>query len=200
MTCEKEENKMKKLSIILLIALVLLSVVSCKKDKSEEMIATYEEFVTVNEICDYVNRLASSETKIGDTITSVYVEKIVNAAYGSDITVKSATFTSGEYKTETSGNPRAYTNTYTVFVVSYKYTEGSDTTEKDGELTVDGTMVTSYPETRATSESTEENNVLTINKNKTYKMSYYWDYEAGYKSASVNGKDVEVRLLNADRT
>ncbi len=200
MTCEKEENEMKKLSIILLVVLVLLSVVSCKKDKSEDMIATYEEFVSVNEICDSVNRLANSQTKIGDSIETEYVGKIVNAAYGSDITVKSATFTSGEYKTETTENPRTYTDTYTVFVVSYKYTEGSDTTVKDGELTVDGTMVTSYPETRASAENTEENNVLTINKNKTYKMSYYWESKAGYKSASVNGKDVEVRLLNADRT
>ena len=129
----------------------------------------------------------------------------INTINGSDIKVTEITSQSGSV-TESAGEETSDVDAeYRDISITYKYTEGSDTTVKEGTLTVSGTYKHLYNATSASLSRALRGNEsvsydLTIN-GKQYKLSYYLDYTSnkGYTSASVNGKDVELRLLNASR-
>ena len=60
---------MKKVLIALLAVLLLLSFTSCEKDKSEEVIAAYEEFISVKDICEEANwMLVNVEVEKDNTV------------------------------------------------------------------------------------------------------------------------------------
>ena len=58
----RRNKKMKKVSIILLVLVMLLACVSCNKDKSGEMVATYEEFMNTYNSCYKVAKLLGDDT------------------------------------------------------------------------------------------------------------------------------------------
>jgi hypothetical protein len=186
---------MKKVLIALLAVLLLLSFTSCEKDKSEDVIAAYEEFISVNDICsDAARMLNNAEVVKDNTVYDYYIVSLVKAINGIDIEIKSNKITSGSKDSTSEGD--VDTNTYSDVVIEYTYTEGSDTTEKTGTLTVSGTYVSESPNIRAQAAYSDVSYELTINGTK-YKLSYYRDSYGKYERASVNGKDVEVRLLNS---
>ena len=186
---------MKKVLIALLAVLLLLSFTSCKKDKSEEVIAAYEEFVSVKDICsDAARMLNNVEVEKDNTVNESHIVSLVKAINGIDIEIKSNKITSGSKDSTSEGD--VHTTTYSDVVIEYTYTEGSDTTEKAGTLTVSGTYVSESPTKRAATAYSDVSYELTINGTK-YKLSYYRDSYGKYERASVNGKDVEVRLLNS---
>lgn len=189
---------MKKVLIILSIALMLVAFVSCNKDKSGEMVETYEEFVTGLAKCDAATRISSGyDTDTYEhTISKDYLQDAVNKINDSNITITSYSPTTFVRPQKTEGEKTTYT--YDNVSIKYKYTEGSDETEKDGTFTISGTKSITNYQPKALARDTEYSYNLTIN-GKAYKLSYYLNADGTYKSASVNGKNVELRLLNAPR-
>ena len=192
---------MKKLSIILLVLVMLLAFVSCDKDKSGEVVAVYEEFMNTYTTCYRVAKLLGD-----DTVSPISVENdenfvlTINTINNSDIKVTEITEQSGSVTESAGENTNDVDAEYKNISIKYKYTEGSDTTVKEGILTVSGTYKHQYNATsaslsRGTGSNESVSYVLTIN-GKQYKLSYFKDINKGYTTASVNGKDVELRLLN----
>ncbi len=188
---------MKKVLIILSVAIMLIASVSCEKDKSGEMVETYEEFMTALAKCNLATISNGYDEATNEcTISESYLQEAVNKINDSEITI-----TSGDAKfvrtEKTEGQKTTFT--YDNVSIKYKYTEGSDETEKDGTLTISGSYsITDYLP-RALARDTEYSYDLTVN-GKSYKLSYYLNADRTYKSASVNGKNVELRLLNAPAT
>lgn len=189
---------MKKVLIAMLAVLLLLSFTSCEKDKSEEVIAVYEEFITVNNICERTDRMLSGIAIDKDnTVNEGMLASLLRVLDGTDaeIHIKSNKISSGSKNSSTSEDGTT-TRTYSDVGIEYTYTEGSDSTVKSGTFSVDGTYVNKSPEIRAASAYKDASYEMTINGVK-YKLSYYRDYYGKYTRASVNGKDVEIRLLNS---
>ncbi len=188
---------MKKVLIILSVAIMLIASVSCEKDKSGEMVETYEEFMTALAKCNLATISNGYDEATNEcTISESYLQEAVNKINDSEITI-----TSGDAKfvrtEKTEGQKTTFT--YDNVSIKYKYTEGSDETPKDGTLTINGSYsITDYLP-RALARDTEYSYDLTVN-GKSYKLSYYLNADRTYKSASVNGKNVELRLLNAPAT
>ena len=187
---------MKKLVIVLLAAMLLFSLTSCK-DKSEEMIATYEEFcsvVTFGSDLKYV--LGMSDGNIND-VTTDNIATFVNYFSGSEIKVTSKSKQTGTVVKDQTEDKSKTTITWKDVVIDYKYTEGSDTTEKDGKLTVSGTYEWEDVSNRAVTAPTAYRYNYTINGT-SYSANYTID-SGVYTVASVNGKDVNRRILNAGK-
>ncbi len=188
---------MKKVLIILSVAIMLIASVSCEKDKSGEMVETYEEFMTALAKCNLATISNGYDEATNEcTISESYLQEAVNKINDSEITI-----TSGDAKfvrtEKTEGQKTTFT--YDNVSIKYKYTEGSDETPKDGTLTISGSYSITDYSTRALARDTEYSYDLTVN-GKSYKLSYYLNADRTYKSASVNGKNVELRLLNAPAT
>lgn len=194
---------MKKVSIIFLVLVMLLAFVSCDKDKSGEMVATYEEFMNTYNSCYKVAMLLGKKAVSPISVSNdENFALTINTINNSDIKVTEITEQSGSVTESAGENTNDVDAEYKNISIKYKYTEGSDTTVKEGILTVSGTYKHQYNATsaslsRGTGSNESVSYVLTIN-GKQYKLSYFKDINKGYTSASVNGKDVELRLLNAE--
>lgn len=164
---------MKKLSIVLLCALLAFSFVSCEKDKSGDMITNYENFMTgwigSSDTYNLFKQRLPSETgeanvDLKDTL--VYdVEDFVKSYLNNediDVSSDSVNFTEGKItgtKTDTSEN---YTITDAKFKVTYK--ENDESTEtKELDFLINGTYEASEDE-EANTESKAYN--FTINNEK----------------------------------
>ena len=200
----KGEVKMKKVITVLSAIVVLLALVSCGGNKSEEMIETYEKFVTEYNICVRAENLLYDNASSGGSDTALSnadLEDLLNTLNtdsSKNISVTESSITGGTSSMATSGDTKTYS--YNDIVVTYKYSDGTST-GLDGTLTVSG----EYASKTITSESSrgipddvECTHNLTLN-NKTYRISYYKNANGTYKSASVDGTAVEVRLLNASK-
>ena len=182
---------MKKVLIILLSLLLLVSITSCNKDKSGEVIETFEEFANAASISinatDLVNNgnptTEGAETYVGlkdakDLIVALD-SKYKDLDYDNDLTLSNKT---GKI-TKASG-----VTSYTGISVDYSFPFNGATVT--GTLTVDGTYTLK-----------EDGDITYI----TYDMTvngtdYLVDYSYNsneYLSASINGKEVNVRLLNS---
>ncbi len=185
---------MKKISIILLALLMLLAFVSCEKDKSGDMINAYEEFVKAYNNCLKVRTCFAKDGKIEKSdIGEWEFWSMVNTLSGKDINVTSLEVADGSSTTVTTSEDKS-TKTYTFnnISITYKYTEGKDTTEKDGTYTLTGTYAVTNVADKGTSYSFD----VTINSETKFKIAYSMDKKDAFTSASVNGTDVELRLLN----
>ena len=185
---------MKKISIILLALLMLLAFVSCDKDKSGDMINAYEEFVKAYNNGLEVRTNFAKDGKIETSdISDWELGSIIYTLNGSDIDVKSLEVADGSSTTlTTSEDKNTKTYTFNNISITYKYTEGEDTTEKDGTYTLTGTYVVTDSADKGSSYSFD----ITINSETKCKIAYSKDAKGAFTSASVNGTDVELRLLN----
>ena len=182
---------MKKLSIILLALLIVFSFSSCKKDKTEEVVSAYENFIKAEAVDEKAyNLFSSSLTNDNDNLnlTPTTVEGLSallsslglsEDSLSDDITV-SGTITGSIQK----GNKNL---TFNNIKISYKVAEG------DKELTLTGTYSNEQGDTgkaRSTSYALKINGT-------DYAVSLKIDENGKYTSASVNGTEVDVRLINA---
>ncbi len=211
---------MKKVLIVLLSVLLALSFVSCESDKSEEIISTYVEYIEGEKFCYSVYdslselyttkkdngsySLAKETTIFKDTTieNTSYISNLVKAV--SDINeceIKSATAKSGKITCE-SENPDSTSYkrevSYDSVIVDVVYTDSSED-EQSISLSINGKysyMNTWEKDTYKTLSGTKSHDI-TVN-NKTYKIELSYNSEKT-TSAKVNGKSVDLRLINAGR-
>ncbi len=203
---------MKKVLIVLLSVLLALSFVSCEKDKSEEIIANYEAFVktcpkaeaavtTLSFNTSWYSETGKIDNSFSDTSLSEddywYVATLINNLednniYSSEIvsaTLKSGNLT-GQRNLETKETD--VTASDVVLEVTYKPDASSDKTE-----TAEFKMNGDYKKCN-NDDYNEMKCDLTVNGIK-YNIAYkvVKGDNPKYTSAAVDGKDVEIRLLNA---
>jgi len=199
---------MKKLSIVLLCVLLAFSFVSCEKDKSEDMVTTYENFCAGWRDADETYDLfytaleaASEDINIDLAATSTAVKGVSNYVKdylgNENITVdnsETVKFTEGKITGTKNTTSASLTFKDAKFKVSYHENAKGWASTTTLEFLINGTYEYSLDE-EAKTESFAYN--FTVNE-KTYNVSYTENSETNrYISAKVNGKDVEVRLLNA---
>ena len=203
---------MKKVMIVLLAALLLVSFSSCKKDKSEDVIATYESFCKVQEIVDDVPRIFSnmdvhnnepveksnSDISIDSDLT--YLLSDIDSKYEKIYTLKDLSAT-GTVKRELSEEGTTSTETWTVTncEVSFKY-DLKDNLEAfiDDKITINGTFVVkTLGTTRGDYEAEEVDASFSLNGT-NYSISYATNTKPSFTRAKVNGNDVDLRLLNSN--
>lgn len=209
---------MKKLSILILSLVLLFCFVSCEKDKSEEMIANYEAFVKAYEVCNNTfyslqNQSSSSSgsgvtnvaEKYGEISVSTFRELYASIYGESKINIREITGGSGTYEytnDDTVDEVSDITVTYNNVVLKYKYEDTNGTLKDDGEMKITtGTYKTKiiFIDTSSKRAGTTNRDVkcnLTIDGT-TYEITYT-KKGSTFTSATVNGNEVEVRLLNAN--
>ena len=208
---------MKKSLIIMLAVLMAVTVISCEKDKSGEMIQNYVDFRDSEDVIESIvsdgfasdlSSAANSETgavtldvsKLDDLDDSM--EDIVEVVIG-DRSLKSIRVASVDSKAGTISGTYKEDNqnlTFSNFSVAVKYCADDDsgTMVKDNEvftLTISGTYKYSVSAEGVKTLST----ALTIN-GKSYNVEsvYRGDrYDREYTAAKINGNDVNLKILNA---
>lgn len=173
---------MKKVLIVLLSVLLLVSFVSCEKDKSEEIIKNLEDFYKAKNICESATNLLEESAYTGNDLTlndiasgelmdCLYYLGIEDYSDLNEITAVtgSATFTDGK-------------KSYNDIVMTYTNDDGSEHTFSFSG-TFDGSTASTIYKMRVTGTD--------------YSVSWTKDSNGKYTAASVNGNDVEVRLLNS---
>ena len=183
---------MKKVLIAILAVLLLLSFTSCKKDKSEEVIAAYEEFCKAQHVVGYAYGSFNYPDSGDVDITSLTkddvnynVSNCLNHLDGTNL--DSVDATEGAVKGKVSQGEKELT--YTGVKITY-YVEGDSTTKH--ELTIAGTFKL-VQNTDASTGKLEAN--LKINGN-DFALSYTME-NGKYTAASINGTDVNLTLLNS---
>ena len=191
---------MKKISIILLAVLLIFTITSCEKDKTEEVISNYEKFTMAYNLGDAIHSIGKEtkykggEIKIDDYHGSSAKEvevlaKVLFNYKDTFIIDNTAGITAAKGTVE---NIQGYTDnnhlTFTDCEFSYTYTLNG--TEGTGKISFSGTY------------SCDENgDVKTyvcdfVVNNETYKAEYTID-DGFFTAAKINGTDVDVRLLNS---
>ena len=200
---------MKKVLIVLLSVLLLVSFVSCEKDKSEEIIKAYEDYCKTERIIDNTKNVLSSNdaTKNKTTLeTSDFNEYRVSWAlrtlgYEEEITsANDFKVISGEGSTSfTSPDENSTLQTYKDIKVSAKTIDSEKNTIATYTLVFNGTeKVTREGSGDSATDTHDVNFTITVNDDThTYTMKYVQDQKYNFVSVSVNGKAVDVRLLNS---
>ena len=186
---------MKKVLIVLLSVLLLISFVSCEKDKSEEVIETYEEFwetyrtinATTGALSEGTNNKPTLETKDFPDYNVYRALRILGYNEVNNLEV-----TSGEGSTSLTSEGDDSTQKYeNIKVVA----SGEGNPIKTYTLAFSGTIKESGD---SATDTYDANFTITVNDDThTYTMKYVMDKEHNFISASVNGKAVDVRLLNS---
>ena len=188
---------MKKTLLIMLAVLLLFSFVSCK-DGSEEIIAVYEEYKTTASILNYAYNLIDFPDSAENVDYTVVVKDVFSSYFNTLLENKLGIEEEEAKIASTSGKiVGTYKDTEVNLEfkdVEIKYTVSES--EKEKSFTLSGTY-----KTEITGESGKRVNSMDYNfklNGKEYSLSYIYN-EAGkkYSSAVVNGKNVELRLLNS---
>ena len=214
---------MKKSLIIMLAVLMAVTVISCEKDKSGEMIQNFEDFKNAEDVfealvsegfSDELEDEADAETyavtlDISDLADS-NLESVVEAVMEvmADVENLSMIVKSVDSKAGTISGTYKEDNqslTFSDFSVAVKYdvkeysgSSSSPTTIKENEeftLEISGTYKYSVSAEGVNTLST----ALTIN-GKSYNVESVYrgpDYERKYTVAKINGNDVNLKILNA---
>ena len=186
---------MKKTLLIMLAVLLLFSFVSCK-DSSDEIIAVYEEYKTTDKIMTDVYRLIYYDTGSGDTtvnytvdVTKMSNEDLVDLfeKIGIEQTPTEIKSVSGTVE-GTRGSGKVDVE-YKNIVITYT----ADGIKDPQTFTISGTWV-DKPET--SDEIWSHDYSFKLN-DKEYSLSYSKNGADKYTRAIVNGKNVELRLLNS---
>ena len=202
---------MKKVLIVLLAALLLVSFSSCEKDKSEDVIAAYESFCKVQKIVKDVPPIfddmdaqkdAPAEKSNADiSIDGFDLDDLledIDSKYEKIYTLKDLSAT-GTVKRELSEEGTTSTETWTVTncEVSFKY-DLKDNREAfiDDKITINGTFIVKTLGTRGTIEPEEVDANFSLNGT-NYSISYATNAKQEFTRAKVNGNDVDLRLLNS---
>lgn len=198
----------KSITAVLLILLALLFV-SCDNDKSEEVIATYEKFCQTYVMMAPVTGLfpdtttaESGDSLAGKEIKSENMKVFLSALHpGKEIEVSTTTtnptFTKGTIKI--TGNEKKKTAVVSSdpeaqFSISYKITKDKEPEQKTDEQ--------HFISLNSSMEDNEK--VITVSYSLTLdekvygSITYSHDGEK-FTSATVDGKSVDLRLLNAAR-
>lgn len=206
---------MKKLfTILLVVFLVVFSFVGCEKDKSEEVIKNYEDFMKTRDAMSIssmvLGSLASGEkteltaekidtAKLTSLVSSIENEtRIVTEIVSAKGTILNDTKTEGITSYSTSTEIKG-------LEIKYKYTTADAKEAKEGSLTMNGTFsfdVKAVDEKGPEMRGTQKVSGLVINgtsyKDITFEISGTMaSSKTTYTSATVGGKAVDVRLLNA---
>ncbi len=212
---------MRKVLIVLLSVLLALSFVSCEKDKSGEIIAVYDEYVRGNNFVQgaffSLNGLAKSvkdgyiyyndETTLsGQDITnkSYYVGSIIKIVDGiKSLNVTAAVAKSGTITIKSDSTETTYgrTFTFTDCVINATYDDYSDKETKNDQkksLTINGTYsyLAKYNEGEKNHLSTTYTFDFSVGDT-TCKIEREYDSNSNLVSTKVNGKSVDLRLVNA---
>lgn len=188
----------KSLTAVLLILLALLFV-SCDNDKSEEVIATYERFCETYLMMAPTSALfpqdedAELKDKAIESNNMKAFLSALNPGKVIEVTTTSPVFTAGHIKntnTDTKKATLVSSDPVAVFTISYKVDTKEITDEKHS------ISLSSSMEEGEKADSVSFS--LTID-NKTYgSISYSHDGEK-FTMATVDGQNVNLRLLNAAR-
>lgn len=205
---------MKKLfTILLVVFLVVFSFVGCEKDKSEEVIKNYEDFEKTKGAMSNIalaSRLGGGkETELtaekidtntlADLVFSIENEtRIVTEVVSAKGTILNDSKTEGVTSYSTSTEIKG-------LEIKYKYTTANAKEAKEGSLTMSGTSsfdVKAVDEKTTEMRGTQKVSGLVINgtsyKDITFELSGNMaSSKTTYTSATVGGKAVDVRLLNA---
>lgn len=205
---------MKKLfTILLVVFLVVFSFVGCEKDKSEEVIKNYEDFEKTKGAMSNIalaSRLGGGkETELTaekidtNTLTSLVSSienetRIVTEVVSAKGTILNDSKTEGVISYSTSTEIKG-------LEIKYKYTTANAKEAKEGSLTMSGTSsfdVKAVDEKTTEMRGTQKVSGLVINgtsyKDITFELSGNMaSSKTTYTSATVGGKAVDVRLLNA---
>ena len=182
---------MKKVLIILLSLLLLVSITSCNKDKSGEVIETFEEFANAGEICLQATSLINNGNVMKeDDETFVPKRDAKDLIVALDSKYKNLDYDTIELTNEAGRITRTsdITTSYTDISVDYSFPFNGATVT--GTLTVDGTYTL-----KKDGDITYETYDMTVNGT-DYLVDYSYNSNE-YLSASINGKEVNVRLLNS---
>ena len=185
---------MKKILIVLLSILLVLSFTSCEKDKSEEMLSTYEKFAAGLRIGENIHsaRYDVKQVTASDYTGSILyiVRDIVKDLYNYDETF---TITGITEATGTIKNIEGYTDNYHIkyenIVISYTYTYGESS--GSGKLSFSGTY------SRDVEDNTKTYVYDFVVNGENYKTEYTLNNYEEFTSAKINGTDVNLSLLNA---
>mgnify|MGYP006913124327 FL=1 len=205
---------MKKLfTILLVVFLVVFSFVGCEKDKSEEVIKNYEDFEktkgAMSKIASFSSLGGGKETELTaekidtNTLTSLVSSienetRIVTEVVSAKGTILNDSKTEGVISYSTSTEIKG-------LEIKYKYTTANAKEAKEGSLTMSGTSsfdVKAVDEKTTEMRGTQKVSGLVINgtsyKDITFELSGNMaSSKTTYTSATVGGKAVDVRLLNA---
>lgn len=205
---------MKKVLIVLLSVLLALSFVSCESDKSEEIIAVYDEYVRGSNFTwnAYYSFNGLYDTKDGETtlnggtITQTgnvgSLIRIVDDI--SSLSVTEAVAKSGTIKVSSESTETTYEKKYTFVdcVIDATYDDYSGEEKKEGEQTtfsINGSRsyLYNYNDEDKTKMVSWTNCYDFTVGDLSYKVEYEYDKDDNITSAKVNGKSVDLRLVNA---
>ena len=203
---------MKKVLIVLLSVLLALSFVSCESDKSEEIIAVYDEYVRGSNFTwnAYYSFNGLYDTKDGETtLNGGTITKTGNVGSLirivddiSSLSVTEAVAKSGTIKVSSESTETTYgkTFTFTDCVIDATYNDYSGEETKKGEkttLTINGTF-SCVDTLDADGNYTSYTNYYNFSiGDLSYKVECEYDANDKCTSAKVNEKSVDLRLVNA---
>ncbi len=206
---------MRKIAIVLCAVLLVLSMTSCQKDKSEEIISTYVEFKEGRSLSNsaywafdglytWTDNKVDKTLTDGEEVTNTYypgrILEITNGLRNYEIT--KAVTKSGKITGTKKGEADSFSETliFKDAVIEVTYTDKSGKVEKKDQkatLTINGTNSYGWARNTETNISTSSND-FTVN-NKTYKVTIVYDNNTSKcTSATVNGKNVNLTLVNSD--
>ena len=183
---------MKKLLIVLLSVLILLSFAACEKDKTDEVVETFEKYVKYSNINLTARRLVTAVYHKDSDSIAQYLKDLIpyideslkdsgwngQTVVANDITIEDSVTTCNDVK------------------VTYKYLLNGQSGTFD--VIIGGSYKYKDLDKRATVYGIEASFDLTINGEK-YPLTFT-QYNSVYEKATVDGKDVDVRLLNSEIT
>ena len=208
---------MKKAIIVLLSVLLVITLASCNQDKSAEVAETFEEFTDAYVICNSLKQAlngnikydATTETEadlesIHGTALRNYLEELYNDDKCDEIDVKTSSVTG---KVKGTDDNCSFSNVK----IEATYTKTLNGVEDKDVLTEQTEMSGSYFHEETPSETAEGETMDYVYRfnftvdGKQYNLSYSSRYVKGldgeesyyYTSASINGKDVNLKLLEA---
>lgn len=201
---------MKKIMIMLLAALLLVSFSSCEKDKSEDVIAAYESFCKAQKMVEDVPIIFSdmsvtnekpvvekSNSEIAIDSDLRYLLGDIDSKYENISTTKDLSAT-GTVKVELSKDETNRTETWTVTncEISFKYAVTGSEDYIDDKVTINGTFKIKTLETRGSYKAKEVDANFSLNGS-NYSISYVINEKQMFTRAKVDGNDVDLRLLNS---
>ena len=213
---------MKKVLIVLLSVLLALSFVSCESDKSEEIIAVYDEYVrgrnfTNGAFYSFYDLLTYEEDGYiyYNDETTLSDNDITNRDYVGDLIaivddvkyldVTSAVAKSGTIKNTSDSTDTTYSNTitFTDCVIDAIYTDNSGEKAKEGEKTtleINGqySYLSQYDEGKKNILSRSYTYDFSIDEI-SYRIELEKDADYNFTSVKVNEKSVDLRLINAGK-
>ncbi len=191
---------MKKISIILLAVLLIFTITSCEKDKTEEVISNYEKFTMAYKLGDAIHIIGEdTKSKGGEIKIDNYhgsstkdVEVLAKVLYNYTDTFIIENKTGITAAKGTVEYIQGYTdyNHLNFKDCEFSYTYTLDGATGTGKITFEGTY-----------SCDEKGDVKTyvcdfVVNGETYKAEYTID-DGFFTAASINGTDVNVRLLNS---